>query len=172
MELERYVVPFAIFNFGEVGWIYTTWSLTAGWMLYDTPGYWRKRDVLMVGHHLVTLFICYWLFFFEDETTLLTWARVAGLLELSGCSTTVYNKMSSKGYWDKMVMLSLYCPLRFWYVPHLLMELEAQGACRVPLRCVWVIVMVSAWWVHRMFLSALAGTIGRSQPMIQYLASF
>ena len=172
MELERYVVPFAIYNFAEMGWIYTTWSLMVWWMLYDMPMHWRQKDIMMFGHHAVTIFICYWLIFFESENILVNWAKVAGLLELSGCSTTIYNKMSSKGYWDKMTMITFYCPIRFWHVPRLLMDLSSVGACRVPLTCVWFIVFMSAWWVRRMFLSALAGTIGRSQPMIQYLASF
>lgn len=172
MELERYVIPFAIYNAGEAGWLYTTWTLMVGWMLYDIKAYWVRKDLLMFVHHLMTLFILYWVILFEDDELLYGWAPVAGMLELAGCGTTVYSNLSVKGYWDKMIMLSVYVPLRFWYVPQALLELGSAGACQVPLCLTWFIVAVSAWWIRRTFLSALAGTIARIQPTIQYLASF
>lgn len=171
MEIERYVIPFAIYNAGEAKWGYTTWGLMVGWMLYDIKDYWVQKNWLMFMHHVVTLFILYWLMFFEDEELFQGWAPVAGTLELAGCGTTVYSNLSTRGYWDKMLLLSVYTPLRFWYVPHMLMDLGAAGACRVPLGCVWVIVCMSMWWIKGIFLSALAGTIRRIQPTIQYLES-
>jgi hypothetical protein len=174
MELERCIVPFAIYNLAEAGYVYPTWCSLVSWMVYDANTYWsaRPRDVMMLVHHAMSVFIAYWLLFFETDNLHLEWCRVAGLLELSGCATTVYTNISSRRYWDKMVMLSLYCPLRFWHVPKLLMELDAVGACRVPLTCVWFIVMISAWWVRRMFLSAFAETTIRLQPASTYLATF
>jgi hypothetical protein len=172
MELGRYAIPFAVFNLAEAGYIYPTWSLMVAWLLYDTPVYWRKRDTLMVGHHVVTLFILCWLMLFEGDANLLKWISVAGLMELSGCSTVIYCNLSSRGYWDKMAVLSVYAPLRFWYVPRSLMELGSVGACHVPLALVWLIVALSAWWIRRIFFNALLGTMIRIHTpnfnLIQY----
>jgi hypothetical protein len=174
MELERYIVPFTIYNLAECGYLYPTWFVFVSWMLYDLDNLWsaRRRDTLMIGHHVLSLFIAYWLLFFENDNLMVGWCKVAGLLELSGCSTTIYSNLTQRGYWDKLSFLSFYHTIRFWYVPQLLMELDSAGACRVPLVSVWFILTMSAWWVRRTFFSAMLGTVMRIQPTLTYLASF
>ena len=173
MELERYVVPLMIFNFAEMGYVYATWVVMTSWMAYDGyTNYFHRKDLLMFVHHVMSFFICYWLWFFENWELMGDWAKVCGLLELSGVSTSVYANMSSKGYWSKMSMLSMYLPLRLYYVPKILVELQEAGACPIPLGLVWGILVMSVWWVKRVALIATLETMRRSQPMIRYLASF
>ena len=159
MELESYIVSYAIYGMSEMEYVYPTWCVFVSWMLYDIRR--RPLDTLMLSHHICALFISYWLMFFESNSVGLQWAKVAGLMELSGCSTTIYTNVSARGYWDKMAMLSLYCTIRFWKVPQLLMELDSLGACQVPLMANWFIIAMSAWWVRKMFISALLGTFVR-----------
>tara|TARA_B100001093_G_scaffold513645_1_gene585992 strand:- start:1736 stop:2239 length:504 start_codon:yes stop_codon:yes gene_type:complete len=158
MELENYIVPYAIYHLSEMEYVYPTWCVFVSWMLYDIR---RHTDVMMISHHICAIFIAYWLMLFERNAVGLQWVRVAGLMELSGCSTTIYTNLSARGYWDKVVMLSVYCTIRFWKVPLLLMELDSLGACQVPLMANWFIVAMSAWWVRKMFVSALLGTFVR-----------
>ena len=168
-----YVVPLTIFNLAEAGYVYATWVVMTSWMAYDGyTNYFRRKDLMMFVHHVVSFFICYWLWFFESDELMGDWAKVCGLLELSGVSTSVYTRLSSRGYWSKMSMLSVYIPLRFYYAPKLLMELHEAGACSIPLGLVWGILVMSAWWVRRIFLIALAETMIHSHSTIQYLASF
>lgn len=155
MELESYIVPYAIYGMSEMEYVYPTWCVFVSWMLYDIRR--RPLDTLMMSHHTCALFISYWLMFFESSSVGPHWAKVAGLMELSRCSTNV----SSRTYWDRMAMLSLYCTIRFWKVPQLLMELDSMGACQVPLVSIWVLLAMSAWWVRNVFIRAAFETAVR-----------
>ena len=162
-----------IFNLAEMGYVYATWVAMTSWMAYDGyVNYARRKDVMMFVHHVVSFFTCYWLWFFEEWGLMGDWARVCGLLELSGVSTQVYTRLSSRGYWAKLSMLSVYLPLRFYYVPQMLVELQGAGACTLPLGLVWGILGMSVWWVRRLTLRTLLETMIHIQPMIQSLASF
>ena len=172
MEPGKYVVPFTIYVLSELDMVYATWITLVLWMLHDCRQYYTRRDVMMFSHHVLTIFICYWLLLFESDGLLIQWTKVAGLLEISGCSTSVYCCMSGRGYWDKATLLMVYCTLRFYYVPLILIDLGSVNACVVPLGSTWFIVCTSVWWIKRIFLSFCLQSMQRMQPTIRYLAAF
>ena len=129
-------------------------------LFYMTKGFvYDRLDTLITIHHIVTTFIVVYVYMYEHTILLPMWSKLAMVMESSSLEVLLYQEYSKKSYYDKLILLGVYLPCRFWYVPSYLNFLWYNNGLFTPIAFTWCMVAVSGWWIRNIILNVIKKTI-------------